>query len=166
MIEIVALEIIDRRRIHACADERIDLVFDKNLHARHHLHAEIFAHHAFAGHRIIRLADARAQQQSHIVERIGREYHQIGRLLHFFAGLAVDIDHAAHFARPPVVNQIAHIGMGAQFEPRIGRQHRQDADIGARLGIGFAAEIFAMAAILALPQRLPLDIRVRGAVVR
>jgi hypothetical protein len=71
MIEIVALEIVDRGRRSPGADERIDLVVDEHQHARGGLVAIVLADDALARRRIIRLADAGGEQELRIVERIG-----------------------------------------------------------------------------------------------
>jgi hypothetical protein len=63
MIEIVALEIVDRGRRSPGADERIDLVVDEHQHARGGLVAIVLADDALARRRIIRLADAGGEQE-------------------------------------------------------------------------------------------------------
>src|SRR5579871_1852469 len=58
VVEIVALEIVDRRGIDASADEGIDFVIDEKLHRRHHLQTEILADDAAAVAWIIGLPDS------------------------------------------------------------------------------------------------------------
>ena len=82
------------------------------------------------------------------------------RLLVFLAGARIDIAHRRHLACRLVVDELLHLREGAQLEFRIGEQRRQDADIGRSLGVGFAAEALAVAAIFAGAKRQAFEIGV------
>ena len=46
---------------------------------------EVAADHAGVGDRVVGLADLRQQQKLHVEHRVGRQDHEIGRLLPFLA---------------------------------------------------------------------------------
>ncbi len=151
---------------HPGADPRIDLVLDEHHDVRGGLMAVVLADHALAGRRIVGRPDAGGEQQQRVVERVGAQHDEIGGLLDLLAAAPVDIDDAAYLLGGLVVNQLLDIGLGAQLEFRILPQRRQHADERARLGVGFAAEIFAMAAILAAADRQSLGIDIGVARIR
>ncbi len=98
------------------------------------------------------------EQRQGVVERIGAQHDEIGRLFELFAGASVDIDHAPDLLGLFVVDETVNVGLGPQLEFLVLPQYRQDARRRAGFGIGLAAEEFAVAAILALTERQPLGI--------
>ena len=163
VVEIVAVEVVDVGAVRGAGrHERIDLlVLEEHRHAvAADLIAVVPADGALAGRRIVRLADAGREHQQHVVEDVGAEDDEAGRLLELLAAARVDIAHGLHLLRLLVVDELLHIGVGAQLEVRVRQQHRQDAGLRRRLGIGLAAEALAMAAIFAGAERDALRIGV------
>ena len=124
----------------------------KPLTRRDRLVREVAADHALVGDRVVRLADARQQQQLHVEERKARQDHEIGRLLPFLAA-GVDEGDAGGALAGAVEVDPGHLAIVARGEIRLAHQHRQDRRLRARLRIVAAAEPFAEAAIGARPQR-------------
>ena len=103
------------------------------------------------------------EHQEHVVEHIGAEDDDVRRLLVFLAVARIDIDDRLHALRPPVIDEALHIGVRAQLEFRIGHHHREHAHVRRRLGVGFAAEALAEAAIDAFAHHRAFGIGVGGA---
>src|SRR3546814_2602293 len=95
MVEVVAVEVVDRRTQRAGAHEGIDVpvLAVEHGHGAHGLVGIVAAHHAFAGTRIVGLSDLRPQQQADIVQREGAKHDELRRLLDL-AAAAVDISDA------------------------------------------------------------------------
>ena len=114
------------------------------------------------GDGVVGLADLRQQQELHVEHRIGRENHELRRLLPFFAAGV----HERHPRRPlagGVEVDAHHLRIGPKSEIRLAQEHRQDRRLRTRLGIVGAAEPFAEAAIAAgaHPDAERIDIRPR-----
>ena len=118
VVEIVAVEVVDHRGERAGADERVhDLVVEEDIHRGHGLVGVVLADHAFAGLRVVGLADARQQQQAHVVQHVGRQDHHLGRLEELFAG-AVDVGHAGGALAVGRQLDPQHLAFGLQREVR------------------------------------------------
>ena len=66
-----------------------DLVVEEHVHRRGDLVGVVLADHALAGRRVVGLADARQQQQLHVVQAKAHRIDELGRLLELLA-LRVD----------------------------------------------------------------------------
>src|SRR3990172_6539632 len=114
VIEVVAIEVIDRGADRAAADKWIELfVVEEQAYRAPGLIGVIPADDTLIAERIVGLADSGEQHQARIVERVGGEYHQLGGLLHFtplridvrdtdralFIGIEIDPDHVGERAK-------------------------------------------------------------------
>src|SRR6185437_9315801 len=71
VIEVVAVEVVDNRGEGAGADEWVEqLVVEEDVHRTHRLVAVVLADDAIAGLGVVRLADAREEQQVDVVELV------------------------------------------------------------------------------------------------
>jgi hypothetical protein len=102
--------------------------------------------------------------KQHVVEHVSAEHDEARRLLELLAAPRIDIADGFHLLRLLVVDQLLHIGVGAKLEFRVGQKIGQDADVRRRLGVGFAAEPLAVAAIFAGAERqsFRVDVDVAG----
>ena len=130
VIEIVAVDVVERHRRAGRTHERIELlVLEEHRHAHAgELVAVVLAHRALAGLRIVGLADAGVEQQGDVAEHVGREHDHAGRLLVLLAGAGVGVDDAGDLLGGLVVDHPADPGAWAQRELRFRAQQRQDAD--------------------------------------
>ena len=148
VVEVVAVEVVDHGRQRAGADEGVeDLVVEEHVDRRHGLVGVVLADHAFAGLRVVGLADARQQQQAHVLQDVGREDHHLGRLEELLAG-AVDVgDAGGALACRASSSTLQHFALGLQGEVGLAHQVGQDRGLRAGLGVVAAAELLAEAAI-------------------
>jgi hypothetical protein len=105
--------------------------------------------HTLLGDRIIGLAKPREQHQVHVVDSIGTQQHQIGRLFEFLAGQNVGVSDPRHTLTIGSFHHLGDPGMGAQLEIRIAHRDRNHRNMGAPLGVGFATKTAAISAVLA-----------------
>lgn len=114
VVEVIGVEVVHAHAVAAGADERVGkhVFIKERLDGGHVLVGEVAPDHAFAGHRIVRLADAGQQHQVHVVELERAQDHQIGRLFNL-AALRIDVVHAGGAGL--VVGQVdlQHVGVGA-----------------------------------------------------
>ena len=119
VIEVVAVEIVDDGGQRAGADEGIhDLVVEEHIHRRHGLVGVVLADHAFAGFRIVGLADAGEQQQADVLQDVGRQNHHLGRLEKLLAG-AVHVGDAGGALSIGREFHPQHFAFGLQGEIRL-----------------------------------------------
>ena len=152
VVEVVGVEIINCHAIAACTDKVIGVhVFvEVGLDGAHVLVSKVFTDNTFAGFRVIRLANARQQHQTHIVELERAQDHQIGLLLDFSAQ-GIDIGHAGSLGFAAVQVDPDHMGIRAQLEVRQRLQGRKNVYVGRCLGIHVADITAAKTAEVARP---------------
>ena len=110
------------------------------------LMGEIAADDAGIGDGVVGLADAREQQKLHVEDGIGRQDHEIGRLLPLVA-VGIDKGDAGRALARCIEIDARHLAVVARREIRLAQQHRQDRGLRRCLGVIAAAEPFAEAAI-------------------
>jgi hypothetical protein len=136
----------------AAADEGVEnLVVEERLDGGHGLVGEIPADHSLTGGRIIRLADAREQQELHIEHLESAEKDHLGRLLPL-AALRIDIGDAGRPLAAIVEINPRDLRFGARLEIRSPHQHRQKRRLWARFRVVAATEALAETAIGARPE--------------
>ena len=111
--------------------------------------AVVLADHAGLRLRIVGRADARQEHQVHVVDCIGAQQHDGGRLLEFLAVEHVGVGDAGDALAVGILQHLGDPCVGAQLEVGIGERERDDGDVRAAFGIRLAAELLAVAAILA-----------------
>ncbi|KAG1534451.1 hypothetical protein G6F50_015557 [Rhizopus delemar] len=142
VVEVVGAEIVHRHRDGARAHEGVDVdgFVEEQVYARRRLVRVVASHDAGVGDRVVGLADAREQQQPHVVDAEGAQHHDLGGLEDLFAGGV----HVGHAACPLFVGRQLHaqyVGAGADFEVLHLHRHRQDTDLRRGLGEVLAAEV-------------------------
>ncbi|KAG1455868.1 hypothetical protein G6F57_015214 [Rhizopus arrhizus] len=134
VVELVAVQVVHAHAARAGAHEGVQLgaLGQQHVHRAVHLVCVVLADHAFIGLRVIRLADTGEQQEAHVVHLVGRQDHQIGRLVDFPA-LGVDVRHADGLLAGGIQIDLDHLRMRAQLEIRLLQQHWQDGRLRRRL---------------------------------
>ena len=116
VIEIVAVEIVDHGRQRAGADERVqDLVVEEDIHGGHGLVGVVLAHLPVPVFGIVGLADARQQQQPHVLQDVGGQDHHLRGLEELLAGAV----HIGDAGGPLAVGRqldLEHLAFGLQRE--------------------------------------------------
>ncbi|MNV19948.1 hypothetical protein D3C71_1108300 [compost metagenome] len=164
VVEVVGAEIVHGYRHRAGAHERVDVdrLVEEQVHARGGLVGVVAAHHAGIGCGVVRLADAREQQQAHVVDAKGAQHHNLGRLENLFPR-RVHIGHAARalFVRRQFHTQ--HVRARADLEVLHLHSHGQDADLRRGLGEMLTAKVGTEPAVHtgAHVQALGIHIRAR-----
>ena len=154
MVEIVAVELVDAHADRAGGDERIEVEFvlvEEAEDVGDRLVSEVAADHARVRHRIVRLADARHQEEVNVEDGEGGEDHEVGRLLPFLAA-RIDKGDAGRAFAGGVDIDAGHLAFGAVAEVGFPDQHRKDRRLRGGFRIVAAAEPFAEAAIGAGPE--------------
>ena len=85
----------------------------------------------------------------HVVDGVGTQQHDAGRLLEFLAVEHVDVGHPGDALAVEVLVDLGDPGMGAQLDIGTGERRRDHRDMRAALGVRLAAEALAVTAILA-----------------
>ncbi|MNP20024.1 hypothetical protein D3C76_1125810 [compost metagenome] len=99
MVEVVGVEVVDLNRQAAGVHERVEVfVLKPQVGIRKGLEAVVAANHPPAGARIVGLANTRQQHQAHIVELVGGDDDDVGRLLAAHAVLVDIADAGCGFA--------------------------------------------------------------------
>ncbi len=167
VVEVVRIEIVHRDAVAARADERVrvGVLVEERLDRRQVLVREIAAHDTFAGDRVVRFADARQQQQVHVVVLERGHDHEIGRLVHF-TPCRVDVGHARRALLRIVEVDPQHVALRAQLEVRRLLQRGQDVQVRRRLRVHVARVAAAVAAEVARAHLHAVRVRVRARRVR
>ena len=116
MIEIVAAEIVDHRPGRARGHERIDVdaLVHEDGRSADGLIGVVAPDHALAGLGIVRLADTGEQQHADVVEREGRDQHEVGGLL-ILGTRGVDIGDAGRLLAGAVEIDPQYLTIGSQL---------------------------------------------------
>ena len=161
------VEVVDRDAAAAGADEgvRVHVLVEEGLDRRHVLIGKIAPHRALARDRVVGRADAREQQQAHVVELECADDDEVGRLLGFISG-RVDVGHAGRALLVGGEVDAQHVRIGPQLEQRRLLQRRQDVDVGRRLRIQVAPVAAAESAEVARAHAHVVGVGVRLRCVR
>ncbi len=101
-----------------------------------------------------------------VVHAIGAQHHHLRRLEAFLAGDGVEVGDAGGLPAGLVALDPGDPGIGAQLEGLLLQRRGQHGHVRATLGIGLAAEAFAVAAVLALAELGAVRVGVRLGSVR
>jgi len=115
VIEIVAVEFVDAHADRAGGDKRIEVEFvlvEESDCLGDRLVGEVAADHARVGDRVVRLADARQQQELDVEDREGREDDEVSRLFPFVAARIDEGDPGSPFAGTVNIDA-RHLAFGA-----------------------------------------------------
>src|SRR5215469_3055725 len=135
MIKVVIVEVIDERSACTCGHKGIDVdgfvVEDVDITGS--LIGVVSPDYTFLSLRVVGFSDAGEQHHASVVQRIGCDDDQVGRLLKFSASsVRVGNTSGSFFVTVKVDTQ--NLRFGPQLEMRILQQHRQDDRLRCCLG--------------------------------
>ncbi len=162
MIEVVGVEVVIDDAARSRTDKRIDrdILIEEDGNLTVLLVRIVLADGAFARGRIVRFADTRQQQQTHVVHLVRTQRDDIRGLLDR-ASLCIDIGDTGGALAGRVEVDLDDRRTVAQFEVGLSRERRQDAGLRRRFRKHVAAEQLAIAAEVAGPKLHAVRVRIR-----
>ena len=160
VIEVVAVEFVDRLTERAGTHERVYVLVEEHVDGRCYLIGVVSAGDALVRLWVVRLTDAGEQQQMDVVLGEGTKDHEFCRLLEF-AALHVDIRHAGRALAGGIKIDAGNVAKRPIGEVVLREQHGKDRGLGRRLRVVAAGEPFAKAAVGALTHLHAVRVLVR-----